>query len=645
MKRSIFLVMMCLLLVSLSAAAQDPLPVPMAPEQVNELMARANASGTVRVIVEFAVPNLTRSMAARERDDAIKIARLGLLSNARSGQAQLVANSETWTIPYAALELDAAALQALATSPGVLAISLDAVEYRHLEESLPLIDIDDAHDRGTGTGYGGLTGEGWTVVALDDGIQGNHAFFGGRIVHQACFSNNQTDPDVVYTSLCPSGQEQQFGGNSANTNPKCFDQCDHGTHVMGIAIGDNGDALKGAAPGANGIMLNVFSWADAPGVLDDGPTTFVSDQVAALEYVKNTLRYEYKIASVNMSIGSGEFPDSCDASYYDVMPPPVGKATQLARINAINELTAAGVAVVISSGNNGFTAAVSRPGCITSAITVAAVEDDLDVATFSNVNEMVDFYAPGVNVFSSVPAENGNYGPKQGTSMAAPFVAGAWAVLKQAAPNASVGEIESALTVTGLPIDDNRVGGTFKDIPLIRVDPAIDLLRPAEDMVYNGDMEAVGAPGIPDGWLRSGKSKRVCNNPNKTHTIFGNCAAKMMAAAGTMSQIKHILELPRGIYDDQIELSAQVKAKNITNGQLILKMTYANGSLVKKKVVLHKTAGQPTPSYGWTLREANPHLLNDTVTKIQVIARVKPGGKYWIDNIAVTLDPLPVDND
>src|SRR5690606_21096276 len=163
---------------------------------------------------------------------------------------------ETWTIPYAALELDAAALQALAATPGVLAISPDAIEYRHLEEALPLIDVDDAHARGTGTGYGGLTGEGWTVVALDDGIQANHAFFGGRIVHEACFSTNTSDPTTIYTSLCPNGQQTQLGAGSANTNPQCFNDCDHGTHVMGIAIGDNGANLFGAAPGANGIMLN-----------------------------------------------------------------------------------------------------------------------------------------------------------------------------------------------------------------------------------------------------------------------------------------------------------------------------------------------------------------------------------------------------
>lgn len=634
MKRFTFFVMICMLLVSLSATAQQPLPPPMAPEQVDALLAQARASGKVRVIVEFAVPSATRSMSERERGDAIKIARLGLLSNVRSGQAQLVANSETWTIPYAALELDAAALQALANTPGVLAISPDTVEYRHLESALPLIDVDDAHARGTGTGYGGLTGEGWTVVVLDDGIQANHAFFGGRIVHEACFSVNSTHDNGTYTSMCPGGATEAFGSGSANTNSRCNNMCDHGTHVMGIAIGNDGATRKGVAPGANGIMINVFSYDDwTVGTVNDGPTTFASTQIAALEYVKNTLRYEYKIASINMSLGGGQFFDACDVG---------ANATEQARVVVINELTAAGVAVVISSGNNGYKDAVSRPGCISSAITVSAVEDDLDVATFSNVNEMVDFFAPGVNITSSVPVVNGNYGAKQGTSMAAPMVAGAWAVLKQAAPNASVGEIESALTVTGTPIDDNRTGGIEQNIPLIQVDEAIDLLRPAEDMVYNGDFEGTITAGVPEDWIKLGDVRAKCNNPGKTNaTIFGNCGMIMRSVNVPTSTIKQTIDLPRGIRDDSLLLSAQVKAKALTFGRLVLKIVYANGSKANVKLSLH----EPDVTYGWTLKAASPFVLNETVVKLVLVAQVKPGGKYWLDNLSLELDPTPVDND
>jgi hypothetical protein len=377
----------------------------------------------------------------------------------------------------------------------------------------------------------------------------------------------------------------------------------------------------------------VFSWAnDTTAANFDGPTTFVGDQIAALEYVKNTLRYEYPIAAVNMSLGAGQYTVACDVG---------SDTTQQARVDAINQLTQAGIAVVISSGNEQSKNAVSRPGCISSAITVASIDDNLAVSWFSNVSQMVDFVAPGANIYSSVPAANGNYGTMSGTSMAAPMVAGAWAVLKQAAPDASVGEIESALTVTGIPIDDERAGGTFADIPLIQVDEAIDLLRPAENMVYNGGMETAGAPGVPDGWIRSGHSKRVCNKPNKTHTIFGNCAAKMLAFAGTKSQIKQKLEFPRGIYDDQIQISAQVKAKGIVNSQLIVVVTYVTGEMVKKKVLLHQSA----QTYDWTLQTTSPMLLNNTVKAMQVIARAKPGGKYWIDDISVALDPVPVDND
>lgn len=632
MKRFTFLILIGMLLVSVSASAQQLIPVPMSPQQVETLLAQARASGSVRVMVAFAVPNMARAATPQQRSDAIKIARLGLLSNTRSGQARLVANSETWTIPYAALDVDAAALQALAATPGVLGIALDVPERRMVTTALPVIDIDDAHLRGTGSGYGGLTGEGWTVVVLDDGIQANHAFFGGRIVHEACFSTNGTHDNGVYTSMCPGEVNEAFGADSADTNSRCNNLCDHGTHVMGIAIGDDGAARKGAAPGANGIMINVFSFDDWAGTANDGPTTFVSDQVAGLEYVKNTLRYEYKIASINMSIGGGKFFDACDVD---------GDSTQQGRIDAIDELTAAGIAVVIASGNNGYKDAVSRPGCISSAITVSAIENNHDVASFSNVNEMVDFYAPGVSIDSSVPTVNGNYGLQSGTSMAAPFVTGAWAVIKQAAPNASVGEIASALAVTGIPIDDERVGGLFDDIPLIQVDAAIDLLRPAGNMVYNGDMETSGIAPAPDGWTVVGKAKQICNTPTKTITPFGNCALKVVAPVGTVSNAKHKVDLPRGIYDDQILFRAQLKAKNLVNGQLLLKIVYTNGDRIVKKIIIN----QPTATYDWMQQTASIELLNNTVQKIVVVAKVTPGGKYFLDNVEAILMPLAVDND
>lgn len=618
MKRFLVIILVAVAALSLPAGAQ-PLPPPMPPLDP-ALIAAVEAQGTARVMVKFAVPGYTRSPG--ETADLIKLTRLGLLSDVRTRSAavDLVANSEEWTIPYAAFEVDAAGLQALAASFGVIGISLDDREYRHLESALPLVNVDDAHARGTGTGYTGLTGVGWTVVVLDDGIQADHPFFGGRIVDEACFST--IDPGTSTTSLCPNGQTQQFGPGAAYTMTRCGSECNHGTHVMGIAIGKDG-TRSGVAPGATGIMINVFSKDNV------GSYTNVSDQVGALQHVQNDLVFDYQIASVNMSLGGGLFTGACDAD---------ANVTQQARIDAINALTSGGVAVVISSGNNGSTTQISRPACITAAMAVSAVDDSKNVASFSNVSEMVDFFAPGVNITSSVPGST--FGTLSGTSHAAPFVAGAWAVIKQAVPNASVPEVKNALELSGIPIDDNRGGGTQQDIPLIQIDDAIDVLRPVEDQVFNGDMEALGAPGVPSGWKKSGNVKRKCNTDTKTVTPFGDCAVKLKGG-DVKTRLRQVIDSPRGTYDDQLTLRAQVKARNIVGGDLILRVNYALAGKAKIKVAL----ANPDGTYDWTLQSSNPYVLNDSVIGLTVEAKAKPGGKFFVDQFALLLLPTLVDND
>ena len=65
---------------------------------------------------------------------------------------------------------------------------------------------------------------------------------------------------------------------------------------------------------------------------------------------------------------------------------------------------------------------------------------------------MIDLLAPGASITSSTPGNQ--YMSFDGTSQAAPHVAGTWAVLKQAAPNATVPQVQAALQATGVAIAD-----------------------------------------------------------------------------------------------------------------------------------------------------------------------------------------------
>ena len=100
------------------------------------------------------------------------------------------------------------------------------------------------------------------------------------------------------------------------------------------------------------------------------------------------------------------------------------------------------------------------------------------MAWFSNVASFLDVYAPGVSITSSVPGGIG-IATWPGTSMSAPHVAGAWAILKEAAPNATVDEVLAAFKDTGTLVDDTRSGGTVQDIPRINVDLALAYFKPS----------------------------------------------------------------------------------------------------------------------------------------------------------------------
>jgi hypothetical protein len=93
------------------------------------------------------------------------------------------------------------------------------------------------------------------------------------------------------------------------------------------------------------------------------------------------------------------------------------------------------------------------------------------VASFSNVDDTLDFWAPGVSIQSSVPGTTYQYW--NGTSMAAPHVAGAWAVLKSHSPGATVAELRTALILGGVPI--TACGVT---VPRIQIDAALASLGP-----------------------------------------------------------------------------------------------------------------------------------------------------------------------
>ena len=361
--------------------------------------------------------------------------------------------------PLLVAEVGLPALQGLARSPQVTAVQEDVAEPLALASSIPLINADDVQRLG-------WTGAGRGVAILDTGIDRDHPFFGSRIVAEACFS---TPADTNEASLCPNGTTAQTGAGAADAETaQCLNgtvnMCDHGSHVAGIAAGSAtgvaGAPGSGVAPGADIAAVQVFTRFNAAADCTPDPTpcirTYVSDQISGLEEVLDLDSGGTTIDAANMSISNAaNNGTACDADTRKV---------------AIDDLLAAGIATVIAAGNSGHPNGVGAPGCISTAVTVGATDDSDAVANFSNRGGLLDLFAPGVSVDSSVPDDA--WGNLQGTSMAAPHVAGAYAALRQAYPTASPATLLGHLRNTGVPIsyDTSNPADGVNDTTTPRID-------------------------------------------------------------------------------------------------------------------------------------------------------------------------------
>ncbi len=437
---------------AVSNVAQAQLRPEAAPLSGTDLISEALAAGgKIRVIVDYKGhgPSPIEARGFGElasRSAQLNAAHAGFLSSIGRSMSDPDVSAMPLT-PQIAITVTTAELAALKNNPLVERVHVDEIRRPNLRNSTVLMRAPYAWYR-SGTGFG------WSVAVLDTGSNLGHEFLARAGSTEACYSTNTSfssgGQNVTVSSLCPGGVTQSTSAGSArDCNSNQITGCGHGTHVAGIAVGRNtslsaGEPLRGMAYESPLIAVNVFSrfsgnYCGQIGYPGSRPCvlTYSSDQIKGLQRVLALSIAGRRVASVNMSLGGGRYTTSCNS---DPLRP------------TIISLRNRNIATVIAAGNNGYPNAVGAPSCITEAITVAASTKNDTFASYTNYSAMVDIIATGSSIVSSYRTSTNTtrfYATLSGTSMAAPHVAGFFAMMKDRFPNATVSQIEAAMKACG----------------------------------------------------------------------------------------------------------------------------------------------------------------------------------------------------
>ncbi|MGW0364470.1 S8 family peptidase [Streptomyces sp. NPDC002990] len=303
------------------------------------------------------------------------------------------------------------------------------------------------------------TGSGVTVAVIDTGYVA-HSDLAANVVAGYDFISSSTDArDGNGRDGNPADQGDWTAAGECGTGSPASGSSWHGTHVAGTIAAATGNAkgIAGIAYGAKIQPVRVLGKC--------GGTT--SDIVDAITWssggsVPGVPANATPAKVINMSLGGS---GTCGSSYQ----------------NAINAAVSRGTTVVVAAGNSNANASGFSPASCGNVINVAASNRTGDRSFYSNYGTVIDIAAPGgetrratdtpgtittpengilstLNAGASTPGAE-NYKPYQGTSMAAPHVAGLAALLVAAKPAITPAQVESAIKTNARPLAGTCTGG------------------------------------------------------------------------------------------------------------------------------------------------------------------------------------------
>lgn len=288
----------------------------------------------------------------------------------------------------------------------------------------------------------GITGKGRLVCSFDTGVDYDHP----ALLSKWRGLNNPLS-EVWFSKVAPDSLP--------------YDAKGHGTHTMGLMVGSLAADSFGVAPDAE--------WISA-GIIDQGRSLnlTIADIIEAFQWSLNpdndltTFDDVPDVILNSWGIPKGLFAP-CEDRFWGI----------------IDIVEAAGIVTIFAAGNEGpapmsLRSPADRASSPLNSFAVGAVDSDDLIASFSSRGPSScdqdqikpEVVAPGVSIRSC--QNGGGFTTMSGTSMAAPFVAGAVALIRQYNPNATVDQIKTALLMSardlGTPGEDNDYGHGIIDI-------------------------------------------------------------------------------------------------------------------------------------------------------------------------------------
>ena len=331
-------------------------------------------------------------------------------------------------------------------------------DYLKTKESFELIGLDTLHRQG-------ITGKDQVIVFIDDGVQKNHPIIKDAMIDGFC-SSNAVCGEFYLKSGIEAG-EIRAGSTSS-----------HGLMVAGTIAGRVIDGtLGGIAPEAKLISINNTD-GNTPGLYA------VFDWILEAKKKYNIVAVSGSFAAPN--VGSRDAFGACSSG---------GDTLLETKIRRIYD---AGIVPIFATANDGNVVRNSFPACLDFVFAVGATDSLGNLQGYSNVGPNLTVLAPSDVKTAGI---NGTTFLGGGTSNAAPIVAGAVALLKQAKPEATIEDLRKAIQSSTRFVDDIL----WKGLPILDLPTALNAIKTGNYSIskitqqrfdYAGDLDAANTARI-----------------------------------------------------------------------------------------------------------------------------------------------------